>query len=146
MVRKLLKAPVCNDLAEPRSQQKGTVIPQNTQSFEGRNRTLRENRDSCLSGSQVRPLTAEVALVFEVVSVREGGIFSGLPEKIKSCVLKSYESTVGVSLGLRDFTHRVGWEQGQERPPGAPCARGETGKGFIAWLLTLVCLCPAPVL
>lgn len=105
---------------------------------------MRENRDSCLFGSQVRPLTAELASVFEVVTMREGGIFSGLPEKIKSCVLKSYEITVGVSLGLRDFTLRVGWEQGQERPPGAPCAWGEAGKGFIARLLTLVCLCPTP--
>lgn len=90
MVRKLLKAPVCNDLAEPRSQSKGTVIQENTQSLGGRNRMLRENRDSFLFRSLVEPLTTELAWIFEVVTVREGEIFLGLSEKIKSCVLQSY--------------------------------------------------------
>jgi len=96
VARKLLKAPVCNDLAEPHSQQKGTIIQQNSQSFEWRNRASRENRDSCFFGLQPRPLTTELALIFEMITARKGGIFSALSEKIKSLVLKSYRM---VSLG-----------------------------------------------
>lgn len=51
---------------------------------------LRENRDSFLFRSLVEPLTTELAWIFEVVTVREGEILSGLSEKIKSCVLQSY--------------------------------------------------------
>lgn len=66
------------------------MIQQNIQSFEWRNRALRENRDSCFFGLQPRPLTTEFTLIIETVTVRKGGIFSGLSEKIKSFVLKSY--------------------------------------------------------
>lgn len=95
MARKLLKAPVRNDLAEPRSQQKGTIIQQNIQSFAWRNRALRKNRDSCFIGLQPRPLTTELALIFEMATVRKGGIFSGLSEKMKSSVLNPTEALLG---------------------------------------------------
>lgn len=88
MARKLLKAPVCNDLAEP--QQKSTIIQQNIQSFEWRNRALRENRVSCFFGLQSDLQQQELALIFEVVTVGKGGMLSGLSKEIKCFVLKSY--------------------------------------------------------
>lgn len=90
MTRKLLKSPVCNDLAEPSSQQKGTIIQQNIQSFEWRNRALKENRDGCFCDLQPRPLITELALISEMVTVGKGGIFSELSEKTQSFALEFY--------------------------------------------------------
>lgn len=87
---------------------------------------------------------AELALIFEIVTMKKGRIFSGSTEKIKSFVLKSYWSTVGVSLGLRYLSHNVapwagaekGQELGQEIPRGILCLGQNRESLVVYWAVS----------